>query len=132
MARFIVCNRHTSNIASQKNYSYLMSLQRCVRVRVRVCVRGEGDSHRAEPREEFTRSPWGFLFVLLEENFLLTRVVSPVSVSPPPPPQVYRTRSEETKLSRSPPGSSRVGMRTFPGSSEDFTITQTQIASAIP
>lgn len=26
---------------------------------------GEGDSHRAEPREEFTRSPRGFLFVLL-------------------------------------------------------------------
>lgn len=30
-----------------------------------MCVCGEGDSHRAEPRKEFTRSPRGFLFVLL-------------------------------------------------------------------
>lgn len=53
-----------------------MSLQRCVR----VCVRGEGDSHRAEPREEFTRSPRAFLFVLLIPGRKL-----PSDSSPPHP-----------------------------------------------
>lgn len=45
--------------------------------------------------------------------------------------QVSRTRSQETMWARSPRGSSRVGMQTSPGSSQDFTITKTPVASAI-
>lgn len=89
---------------------------------------GRGIPTGLSPERSLRAAPGVFSLssLFLEENFLLTR--PPTSTHT----QVYRTRSEKTKLSYSPPGTSRVGMQTFPGSSEDFIIvTKTQTASAV-
>lgn len=111
MARLIVCHRHASNIASQKNCSYLMSLQRGVCVRVCVCARAGRGIPTAQSPEKSLRAAPGVLFVLILEGKL------------PPPTRTPRSR-------RFPPQAPRLRVRLSPRTAPGHHHPKTRIATA--